>query len=115
MVDVALAGADRIAANGDVANKVGTYPLALLCHEHAIPFYVVAPTSTIDLDTTDGDQIPIEERAGDEVTTFAPPGTRAWNPAFDVTPARLVTAIVTERGVYTPDRVAAAFRPEHAA
>jgi methylthioribose-1-phosphate isomerase len=115
MVDVALAGADRIAANGDVANKVGTYPLALLCREHAIPFYVVAPTSTIDLDTTDGDQIPIEERAGDEVTTFAPPGTRAWNPAFDVTPARLVTAIVTERGVYTPDRVAAAFRPEHAA
>ena len=99
MVDVALAGADRIAANGDVANKVGTYPLALLCREHGVPFYVVAPASTIDPGIESGDRIPIEERDEAEVTTFAPSGTRAWNPAFDVTPRRLVTAIITERGV----------------
>ena len=99
IVDVALAGADRIAANGDVVNKVGTYPLALLCHEHGVPFYVMAPASTIDPGIATCDRIPIEERPESEVTTFAPAGTRAWNPAFDVTPRRLVTAIITEHGV----------------
>jgi methylthioribose-1-phosphate isomerase len=115
LVDVALVGADRIAANGDVANKVGTYPLALLCHEHGVPFYVVAPTSTVDLATASGDEIPIEERDEAEVTTFAPAGTPAWNPAFDVTPAPLVTAVVTELGVFAPDRLAAGLGTGHAA
>src|SRR5215469_7559159 len=99
MVDVAISGADRVCANGDVVNKVGTYPLALLCHEHGVPFYVAAPCSTIDDSTSDGGAVVIEERAPEEVTTFAPPGTEAWNPAFDVTPARLVTALITELGV----------------
>jgi methylthioribose-1-phosphate isomerase len=99
-----IVGADRIAANGDVANKIGTYTLAVLANEHAIPFYVAAPTSTIDLTTASGDQIPIEERSAEEVTTFAnvavaPTGTEALNPAFDVTPHRYVSAIITERGV----------------
>jgi len=99
-----IVGADRIAANGDVANKIGTYTLAVLAKEHAIPFYVAAPTSTIDLTTASGDQIPIEERSAEEVTTFAdvavaPAGIDALNPAFDVTPHRYVSAIVTERGV----------------
>lgn len=100
--DVALAGSDRICANGDVVNKVGTYPLALLCREHGLPFYAVAPLSTVDFDARSGDQVEVEERAESEVTDFAPAGTRAWNPAFDVTPAALVTAIVTERGVLRP-------------
>src|SRR5215469_12820872 len=91
MADAAISGADRVCANGDVINKVGTYPLAVLCREHGVPFYVAAPGSTIDRDTLDGDGVVIEERPDDEVTTFAPPGTQAWNPAFDVTPARLVT------------------------
>jgi methylthioribose-1-phosphate isomerase len=95
-VDCVLVGADRIAANGDTANKVGTYPLAVLAAHHGLPFYVVAPTSTIDPDTQSGDAIVIEERAGAEVTTRFP----ARNPAFDVTPAALVTAIVTELGVH---------------
>jgi methylthioribose-1-phosphate isomerase len=82
-----------------VVNKVGTYPLALLCHEHGVPFYTVAPTSTFDAATPDGSAVVIEERDPAEVTTFAPPGTAAWNPAFDVTPARLVSALVTEHGV----------------
>ena len=99
MVNAAISGADRVCANGDVVNKVGTYPLALLCNEHQVPFYVAAPTSTIDRNTPDGASVIIEERSPDEVTTFAPPGTEAWNPAFDVTPARLVTALITERGV----------------
>lgn len=99
MVDAAISGADRVCANGDVVNKVGTYPLALLCDEHQVPFYVAAPTSTIDRNTPDGGSVVIEERSPDEVTTFAPPGTEAWNPAFDVTPARLVAALITERGV----------------
>jgi len=99
-----IVGADRIAANGDVANKIGTYTLAVLANEHAIPFYVAAPISTIDLTTASGDQIPIEERSAEEVTTFAgvtvaPAGTEALNPAFDVTPHRYVSAIITERGV----------------
>jgi methylthioribose-1-phosphate isomerase len=94
-VDCVVTGADRIAANGDTANKIGTYSLAVLAAHHELPFYVVAPTSTIDLDTPTGADIPIEERAGDELTTrFA-----ARNPAFDVTPAELITAIVTEQGV----------------
>ncbi|MDQ6792192.1 MAG: S-methyl-5-thioribose-1-phosphate isomerase [Candidatus Dormibacteraeota bacterium] len=99
MADVAISGADRVCANGDVVNKIGTYPLALLAREHGVPFYAVAPTSTIDAGCPDGDQVAIEERAPGEVTTFAPSGTEAWNPAFDVTPASLVTALVTERGV----------------
>ncbi|MBJ7600108.1 MAG: S-methyl-5-thioribose-1-phosphate isomerase [Candidatus Nephthysia bennettiae] len=98
MADAAISGADRVCANGDVVNKVGTYPLALLAHEHGVPFYAVAPTSTLDSDCPDGDNVQIEERDGAEVATFAPPGTPTWNPAFDVTPARLVTALITERG-----------------
>jgi methylthioribose-1-phosphate isomerase len=95
-VDLVVTGADRIAANGDTANKIGTYSLAVLAAHHDLPLYVVAPSSTVDLATPTGGHIPIEERAGDEVTTrFA-----ARNPAFDVTPARLVTAIVTEAGVH---------------
>jgi methylthioribose-1-phosphate isomerase len=95
-VDCVLVGADRIAANGDTANKVGTYPLAVLAAHHGLPFYVVAPTSTIDPATASGGEIVIEERTGDEVTARFP----ARNPAFDVTPAALVTAIVTELGVH---------------
>ena len=103
-VDCVVVGADRIAANGDVANKVGTYGLAVLAAHHDIPFYVAAPTSTVDLDCPDGDAIPIEQRPAEEVTTFAgqriaPPGMKVDNRAFDVTPAALVTAIVTEEGV----------------
>jgi methylthioribose-1-phosphate isomerase len=97
-VDCVVTGADRIAANGDTANKIGTYSLAVLASHHGIPFYVVAPTSTVDPDTPTGAEIPIEERAGSELTTrFA-----ARNPAFDVTPASLITAIVTEHGVREP-------------
>jgi methylthioribose-1-phosphate isomerase len=99
LADAAISGADRVCANGDVVNKVGTYPLALLAREHGVPFYAVAPTSTIDSGCPDGDHVVIEERPAEEVTTFAPPGTPVWNPAFDVTPARLVTALITERGV----------------
>ncbi len=95
-VDAVLTGADRIAANGDSANKIGTYGLAVLASHHGIPLYVVAPSSTVDLATPSGAEIPIEERAGDEVT----PRFAARNPAFDVTPAELITAIVTERGVH---------------
>jgi methylthioribose-1-phosphate isomerase len=95
-VDCVVTGADRIAANGDTANKIGTYALAVLAHHHAIPMYVVAPSSTLDLDTPDGAAIPIEERDPAEITTRFP----ARNPAFDVTPAELITAIVTEDGVH---------------
>jgi methylthioribose-1-phosphate isomerase len=106
-IDVAIVGADRIAANGDVANKVGTYSVAIAARHHGVPFYVAAPTSTIDLATASGDDIAIEERAADEVTRvgdalIAPAGANARNPAFDVTPARLVTAIVTEIGIARP-------------
>ncbi len=99
-----IVGADRIAANGDVANKIGTYSLAVLAAHHGLPFYVAAPWSTVDLDTRDGAAIPIEERGGDEVVLIAgqriaPVGVPARYPAFDVTPEALVTAIVTERGV----------------
>jgi methylthioribose-1-phosphate isomerase len=106
-VDVVIVGADRVAANGDVANKIGTYALALAARHHAIPFYVAAPASTIDLATGSGAQITIEERDPEEVThvgrvRIAPEHAAARNPAFDVTPARLVTAIVTEGGVARP-------------
>jgi methylthioribose-1-phosphate isomerase len=106
-VDAAIAGADRVAANGDTANKVGTYPLALAAAASGIPFVVAAPTSTIDAQLPDGDSIEIEERDADEVRAFAGagatlPGTGVRNPAFDVTPAALVTALVTERGVARP-------------
>jgi methylthioribose-1-phosphate isomerase len=99
-VDRVIVGADRIAANGDVANKIGTYPLAVLAHHHEVPFIVAAPTSTIDPDTPTGADIPIEERDPAEVT---PHGHPAANYAFDITPAELVTAVVTERGVTHPE------------
>ncbi|HEV7526329.1 MAG TPA: S-methyl-5-thioribose-1-phosphate isomerase, partial [Acidimicrobiia bacterium] len=107
MVDVVIVGADRIAANGDVANKVGTYGLAIAARHHQIPFYVAAPASTIDLATATGAEIDIEERDPDEVTHIGsrrvtPPDAAAFNPAFDVTSARLVTAIVTECGAARP-------------
>ncbi len=103
-INAVVVGADRIAANGDVANKVGTYTVAVLAREHRIPFYVAAPVSTIDLATAEGRAIPIEERPAEEVTRIAgrriaPEGTLVRNPAFDVTPSRLVTAIVCERGI----------------
>src|SRR5438309_1487776 len=99
-----VVGADRIAANGDVANKIGTYMLAVLAKEHGIPFYVAAPFSTVDLDTPDGSSIPIEQRSPREVThiagkAIAPEGVEVENPAFDVTPGKYVTAIITERGI----------------
>jgi methylthioribose-1-phosphate isomerase len=106
-IDVVLVGADRIARNGDLANKIGTYALAVLARHHGVPFHCAAPSSTIDPTIPDGDAIPIEQRAPDEVTTFAgrrtaPPGARAVNPAFDVTPARYVTSYVTDRGLVQP-------------
>jgi methylthioribose-1-phosphate isomerase len=106
-VDMVVVGADRIAANGDVANKIGTYPVALLAREHGVPFYVAAPWSTIDLATPDGSQIPIEERSAREVThvgttQVAPREALVYNPAFDVTPAALVAGIITERGIHRP-------------
>lgn len=124
-VDAVLVGADRIAADGSVANKVGTYPLAVLARYHHVPFIVVAPVTTVDPDTPDGASIEVEQRAGHEVTEFtapqvpvagaeagggipvAPLGTQAYNPAFDVTPPELVTAIVTEEGVVSPVTVEA--------
>ena len=106
-VQSVMVGADRIAANGDTANKIGTYSVACLAAAHGIPFYVAAPTSTFDLSIAGGEQIPIEERAAVEVThgfgrQTAPEGIEVYNPAFDVTPARLIKAIVTERGVIEP-------------
>src|SRR5271168_915584 len=106
-VDCVIVGTDRTAANGDVANKIGTYPLAVLARRHNVPFYVAAPLSSIDLDCISGEQIPIEQRAAKEISEFAgkqvtPKGVAIFNPAFDVTPAELVTAIITERGVAYP-------------
>ena len=106
-IDLVVVGADRIAANGDTANKIGTYSLAVLAREHGIPFYVAAPWSTIDPATRDGDAIPIEKRNPREVThvgnqQLAPDGARVRNPSFDVTPAKYITAIITERGVCQP-------------
>ncbi len=106
-VNCVIVGTDRTAANGDVANKIGTYPLAVMARRHGVPFYVAAPLSSIDLGCPSGEQIPIEERSAREITEFAgkpvtPRGVAVFNPAFDVTPAELVTAIVTERGVAYP-------------
>jgi methylthioribose-1-phosphate isomerase len=106
-VDCAIVGADRIAANGDVANKIGTYGLALLAQAQRIPFYVAAPLSTIDIQLSRGEQIPIEERHPDEITNgfgrkTAPDGIKVYNPAFDVTPNELVTAIISEQGIAYP-------------
>jgi methylthioribose-1-phosphate isomerase len=117
-VDLVLVGADRVAANGDVANKIGTYPLAVLAGAHGIPFYVAAPLATIDLAAASGADIPIEERGRDEVARVAgravvPDGVPVRHPAFDVTPARLVSALVTERGIARPpwaDSLRALFR-----
>jgi methylthioribose-1-phosphate isomerase len=113
-VTCVIVGADRIAANGDVANKIGTYGLALAARAHGVPFYVAAPSSTIDPATPDGAHIPIEERRDEEVAGWrghpaAPPEAKIWNPAFDVTPAELVTAIITDQGIVAP-RDAAAVR-----
>ena len=99
-VDAVIVGADRIATNGDVANKIGTYGLAVLARHHRIPFYVAAPSSTFDVSMLSGADIPIEQRAASEVSSSLPEGVLVWNPAFDVTPANLVTAIVTEFGVF---------------
>jgi methylthioribose-1-phosphate isomerase len=105
-----IVGADRIAANGDVANKIGTYGLALAARAHGIPFYVAAPSSTLDPATADGSRIPIEQRDASEVASWqgtrtAPAGVKVWNPAFDVTPAELITAIITDKGIFPPAEV----------
>jgi methylthioribose-1-phosphate isomerase len=106
-VQAVIVGADRIAANGDTANKIGTYSVAVLAAAHNIPFYVAAPSTTFDLSIESGDEIPIEERSREEIThgfgkQTAPGGIAVYNPAFDVTPARLIKAIITERGVIEP-------------
>jgi methylthioribose-1-phosphate isomerase len=106
-IDLVVVGADRIAANGDTANKIGTYTVAVLAHAHKIPFYVAAPLSTIDLATPDGDQIPIEERDRREIThlgssQLTPDGANIRNPAFDVTPHRYIAGIITEKGIFRP-------------
>jgi len=116
LIHLCLVGADRIAATGDEANKIGTYSVAVLAKAHGLPFYVAAPYSTIDLATPSGDQIPIEQRKPEEVTSIcggppiAPLGADVLNPAFDVTPAEYVTAIITERGVFKPSELAEQFR-----
>jgi methylthioribose-1-phosphate isomerase len=109
-IDLVVVGADRIAANGDTANKIGTYGVAVLAREHNVPFYVAAPLSTIDLSTPDGAHIPIEERHAREVThvgsaRLTPEGAAIWNPAFDVTPHRYIAGIITERGIFRPPYV----------
>jgi methylthioribose-1-phosphate isomerase len=106
-IDLVVVGADRIAANGDTANKIGTYTVAVLAHEHKVPFYVAAPLSTIDLATADGDHIPIEERDRREIThigssRLTPEGANIRNPAFDITPYRYITGIITEKGIFGP-------------
>lgn len=114
-IHLCIVGADRIAANGDVANKIGTYSVAVLARAHGIPFYVAAPYSTIDLKTQTGADIPIEQRNSLEITTIhgshpvAPKGVAVYNPAFDVTPAELITGIITERGVFKPSELAERF------
>ncbi len=110
-VQAVITGADRIAANGDTANKIGTYGVAVLAAAHGIPFYIAAPTTTIDFSLDSGDEIPIEQRPPAEVTrgfgtATAPEGIDVYNPAFDVTPARLIRAIITEHGVFGPDQIA---------
>jgi methylthioribose-1-phosphate isomerase len=110
LIDLVVVGADRIVANGDTANKIGTYTVAVLAREHGIPFYVAAPLSTIDLQMPDGRHIPIEERDAREVThvggsQITPDGAKVRNPAFDVTPHTLITGIITERGIFRPPYV----------
>lgn len=107
LIDAVIVGCDRVAANGDTANKIGTYGLAVLAKAHNIPFYIAGPTSTIDMDTPSGKEIPIEERKAEEITCgmgrrTAPEGVKIFNPAFDVTPNELITAIITEKGVIKP-------------
>ena len=106
-IDLVVVGCDRMAANGDFANKIGTYSLAVLAKYHGIPFYTALPSSTIDRSIPNGGHIPVEQRGGEEVTGFAgvptgPAGVQTWNPAFDVTPHELLTAVITERGVLRP-------------
>jgi methylthioribose-1-phosphate isomerase len=106
-IDLVIVGADRIAANGDVANKIGTYSLAIAAKHHGVPFYVAAPTSTVDPTTATGADIDIEQRDGDEVrrtggTLTTPVDANVYNPAFDLTPASLITAIITDRGIHRP-------------
>ncbi|MBI5755296.1 MAG: S-methyl-5-thioribose-1-phosphate isomerase, partial [Nitrospirae bacterium] len=111
MINLCIVGADRIAGNGDVANKIGTYSVAVLAREHGIPFYVAAPLSTIDFNIPSGEHIPIEERNPAEVshifgkTQIAPSKVRISNPAFDVTPARYIAAIITEKGCFKPEDI----------
>lgn len=114
-VDAVVVGADRIAANGDVANKVGTLGLAVMAERFGIPFYVAAPASTVDASMPTGDGIPIEERAADEVLAAPMDGVDVYNPAFDVTPASLVTAVITEKGVFSPEGVASSLASEGSA
>lgn len=107
-IDIVIVGADRIAVNGDSANKIGTYSIAILAKYHNIPFYIAAPLSTIDLNAASGEDIPIEERSGDEVRGFlnertTVPETKVFNPAFDVTPFELITGIITEKGIIRTD------------
>ncbi|MCX8028399.1 MAG: S-methyl-5-thioribose-1-phosphate isomerase [Brevinematales bacterium] len=109
-IDIALVGADRIVKNGDTANKIGTFNLAVICKHFGIPFYVVAPYTTIDFNLERGDQIPIEERRPDEVKYFrqqliAPVDSRVWNPSFDVTPSDLITGIITDKGIFNPNEI----------
>ena len=106
-IGAVITGADRIAGNGDAANKIGTYSLAVLAKAHNIPFYVAAPSSTFDLSLSSGEEIPIEERAAEEITEgfgkrTAPEGVDTYSPAFDVAPANLITAIITEKGIIQP-------------
>jgi len=113
-ISAVIVGADRIAANGDTANKIGTYSLAVLAKEHSVPFYVAAPSTTIDMSIRSGDEIPIEHRSPQEVIFVGkkravPEGVPVMNPAFDVTPARLITAIITEKGVVSPHRLKTLF------
>ena len=109
-VDAIIVGADRVVANGDTANKIGTYQNAVLARAHQVPFFVASPLSTIDLSLKDGNAIPIEERPGHEMKSVgtvkvAPDDIKCWNPAFDVTPAEFITGIITEKGVVTPSKL----------
>src|SRR4026208_355139 len=109
-VDAVVVGADRIAANGDTANKIGTYMVAVLAREHGVPFYVAAPLTTLDLSLASGDQIPIEERDSTEIThirehQLGPDGVKVHNPAFDITPNNLIAAIITDKGIARPPYV----------
>lgn len=107
-----VVGADRVVANGDTANKIGTYQIAVVCKHHNVPFYIAAPLTSIDLNIPSGDQIVIEERPDRELThvggqRIAAPGIGCWNPAFDVTPANLIMGIITEKGIFQPNELAA--------